>query len=716
MIVCECPNEHLLKAYLAGRLDRPTHEAVDEHLDACTLCQSTTDALEAAVDSSFPGLTPPPGPTRSFDPSLLALVERVKAFGAGLSPANGAAGPAVGTVLGNYLLLEALGEGGMGRVFTARHRLMKRLVAVKVLAPELFRSAGARARFRREVEAAARLMHPHVVAAYDAGEADGRDFLVMEYVEGPNLSERVKRDGPLPVDRALAFIGQAARGLAYAHAAGVVHRDVKPANLLVDAAGVVKVLDMGLARLPLTGDAAADPGLTSTGVVMGTAAFMAPEQAADTRRADERSDVYSLGCCLYYLLTGRPPYDGCTPMEVLFAHREQPIPNLRDARPDCPVAVNALFRAMASKRPEDRPASMTAVLTRLDALALKPARRRRRIWPWLAAACLLMTAAALVAWPWLRPAPIAPTPTPPPVAVVPDVPTPAPVDSPTPPAPPARPKVPSVATVRIAAGAFRMGSPDTDPAAFEEEKPQHKVTISHPFFLAKTKVTQALFQEVMGKNPSAFSADGAFRDKVRGVDTSNHPVDSVRWLDAVRFCIQLSERDGLTPYYRIESERVVVTGGDGWRLPTEAEWEYASRAGQERAGRSATTRPIWVITPGSRTIPAAPRIPSAGRSRTSGACMTCTATCRNGAGTATRGITTRRLRPAIRTATTRPRPASTAAAAGTTSPARRARPRARNSAPPTAWPSLTLGSAWPATPSRDFLCHAVRKSWDAPAF
>ena len=194
-------------------------------------------------------------------------------------------------------------------------------------------------------------------------------------------------------------------GLAYAHAAGVVHRDVKPANLLVDAAGVVKVLDMGLARMPLSDDAAADVGLTSAGAVMGTAAFMAPEQAADTRRADERSDMYSLGCCLYYLLAGRPPYDGCTPMEVLFAHREQAIPNIRDARPDCPAAVNTLFRAMVAKRPEDRPASMTAVLTRCDALAARPARRQRRKWPWLAAACILTTTAALAAWWRPRPPP-----------------------------------------------------------------------------------------------------------------------------------------------------------------------------------------------------------------------------------------------------------------------------------------------------------------------
>ena len=201
----------------------------------------------------------------------------------------------------------------------------------------------------------------------------------MEYVEGQNLSELVKRDGPLPVEQALAYLTEAARGLAFAHAAGVVHRDVKPANLLVDAGGVVKVLDMGLARLPLYGKDAGNGGLTSSGVVMGTAAFMAPEQAADTHRADERSDVYSLGCCLYFLLTGWPPYEGRTPMEILFAHREQPIPSLRKARPDCPPRVDALFRAMIAKRPEDRPASMTAVHSELESLqsdALENAPRR----------------------------------------------------------------------------------------------------------------------------------------------------------------------------------------------------------------------------------------------------------------------------------------------------------------------------------------------------
>jgi serine/threonine protein kinase len=587
MNVCECPSEHLLRDYLGGRLDRGTHEAIDDHLDACTACTSTADGLEHVVHASFPCLNgPAPADARPTDASFRQLVDRAKALGAGLPPANGEAGPGEGTVLGNYVLMEPIGGGGMGRVFKARHRLMKRLVAVKVLSPDLFRSAGARARFRREVEAAARLTHPHIVAAYDAGEEAGRDFLVMEYVEGHNLSDMVKREGPLPVGRALDYITQAARGLAYAHAAGVVHRDVKPANLLVDASGALKVLDMGLARVPLSDEVGGDPSLTSTGVVMGTAAFMAPEQAADTRRADERSDIYSLGCCLYFLVAGRPPYDGQTPMDILFAHREQPIPSLSRAAPSCPAALDALFRSMVAKAREDRPASMAAVLAELDAAArLTPRVRRRRTAQWIVAACALAVAASLAAVVFLHPAG-APAPTTPPKADDPPAPVAVGVEPPAPNAippdpPPARPKQLSVETVLIKAGEFLRGSPESDRDALEDEKPQKRISISHPFFLAKTKVTQGLFQRVVGKNPSAFGSNGGFKEKVREKDTSEHPVESVRWIEAIEFCNRLSERDGLSPYYHIESGAVTVNGGDGWRLPTEAEWEYACRAGTD---------------------------------------------------------------------------------------------------------------------------------------
>src|SRR5260370_11311900 len=170
---------------------------------------------------------------------------------------------------------------------------MNRVVALKVLAPELLRSPDARARFQREVEAAARVTSPHVVAAYDAGETDGHDFLVMEFVEGGNLADLVKREGPLPVERALEYVLQAARGLVHAHAAGIVHRDVKPANLLLDPQGTVKVLDLGLARALIDADRRAGH-LTSASAAMGTPAYMAPEQAADARAADARADVYGI--------------------------------------------------------------------------------------------------------------------------------------------------------------------------------------------------------------------------------------------------------------------------------------------------------------------------------------------------------------------------------------------------------------------------------------
>ena len=594
MNVCECPGEPLLRDYLTGRLDRATHDGIDDHLDVCPACQSTADGLESALDASFSALRPGAAPTPiPDDPAFRKLVDGVKAFGANSLTYNGEYRRLEGEILGNYVLLEPLGAGGMGRVHKARHRLMKRLVALKVLSPELLRSAGARARFRREVEAAARLTHPNIVAAYDAGEADRRDFLVMEYVEGQNLSELVRRDGPLPVGKALEYLAAAARGLAFAHAAGVVHRDVKPANLLVDANGVVKVLDMGLARLPLDEAEAGDAGLTSSGVVMGTAAYMAPEQAADTRRADQRSDIYSLGCCLHFMLTGLPPYEGQTPMETLFAHRERPIPSLCEARPDCPPPVDALFRKMLAKRPEDRPASMTAALAELESLQqgepesrrhIRPSRRRVVVF---AAAGAGLTAALLIAWIYFHPwregmvAVVAPkndappllSESPPFVAAHPDAPAPEPT------AAPERQQAPAVETVRIGAGDFLMGSPASDHNAQPDEKPQRRVKITRPFLLGKFKVTQALYQDVTGKNPSAFKPDGRRGANLHDEDSLRRPVESVTWLDAVAFCNRLSERHGLKPYYHVDGSNVSVIGGDGWRLPTEAEWEYACRAG-----------------------------------------------------------------------------------------------------------------------------------------
>jgi len=280
-------------------------------------------------------------------------------------------GKAKNLVLGNYLILEKLGQGGMGMVLKARHKRMDRVVALKILSAKALQSPDAIKRFEREVQAAAKLHHPNIVTAFDADEAHGTHFLVMEYVEGKNLSNLVREKGRLPVEQAVECVLQAARGLEYAHGKGIVHRDIKPANLLLSPDGVLKILDMGLARIESV--ASGDSELTGTGQIMGTVDYMAPEQAVNTKGADQRADIYSLGITLWFLLTGRMAYEGDTLMAKLIAHREQPIPSLLPTLgngPQRPVGataarLNDVFRKMVAKRPEDRYPSMTHLIADL---------------------------------------------------------------------------------------------------------------------------------------------------------------------------------------------------------------------------------------------------------------------------------------------------------------------------------------------------------------
>jgi serine/threonine-protein kinase len=279
-------------------------------------------------------------------------------------------GQARGLVLGPYLLLERLGQGGMGEVFKARHSRMGRLVALKVVRTDRRSRQRTFLRFEREVQSTARLDHPNIVHAYDAGIVDDTLFLAMEYLEGTDLKKLVQTQGPVSALRACDFARQAAEGLQHAFERQVIHRDVKPSNLFLLTRGqVVKLLDMGLARMK---DESSD--LTRPRM-LGTVDYQAPEQIQDARVADVRSDLYSLGCTLYFLLTGRPPFAEGTTVQRMLAHVRQEPRRVELLRADVPAALAVLVRKLMAKRPAERyqtPAAAAADLNNLQASGAVP--------------------------------------------------------------------------------------------------------------------------------------------------------------------------------------------------------------------------------------------------------------------------------------------------------------------------------------------------------
>jgi serine/threonine-protein kinase len=280
-------------------------------------------------------------------------------------------------LLGPYVLLERLGEGGMGQVFKARHRKLNRVVALKVIRRDRLADPDAIRRFYREVQAAAALSHPNIVAAFDAGEVGGTYFLSMEYVDGRDLGKLVKQGGPLAVPQACDYIRQVALGLQHAYEKGLVHRDIKPSNLVVQGFGpqaedgpLVKILDMGLARIdshvPAEGEESGT--LTHNQAVLGTPDFIAPEQARNPHDVDTRSDLYSLGCTFHFVLTGQVPFPAERAMEKLLKHYlEMPTP-VEVLRPEVPAAVGRVVRKLMAKEPGQRYQTPAEVVEALGAL------------------------------------------------------------------------------------------------------------------------------------------------------------------------------------------------------------------------------------------------------------------------------------------------------------------------------------------------------------
>ena len=346
-----CPPLQQLSAYLEGMLPEGELPTVEAHVRTCLVCDGLLSDLKLQAQSAAN-----PAEVSGRDGSQRA------ANAAGVATAG-----APPTQLGPYLLLKKLGQGGMGAVYKARHTKLDRIEAVKILPRDLMRDPQAVERFEREMRAVAKLDHPHIVRAHHAGEEHGQHYLVMEHVDGCDVSSILKQFGRLRIPDACEIARQAAEGLQHAHEHGLVHRDIKPSNLIVSGRGIVKVLDLGLA---LVGSETGVPidDLTSTGQIMGTLDYMAPEQGGNSHQVDIRADLYSLGATLYCLLAGRPPFGDpqhANRMKKLSALANEAPSPIVELRPDVPAELAMLVHRLLAKDPRDRFATPAEVVEQL---------------------------------------------------------------------------------------------------------------------------------------------------------------------------------------------------------------------------------------------------------------------------------------------------------------------------------------------------------------
>jgi formylglycine-generating enzyme required for sulfatase activity/serine/threonine protein kinase len=704
------PSDRALSSFALGKPDDKSAEAVSKHLEQCPDCRKRFADMSA---DSFLGRIrdAQPSEEHAFSQSQTSGRDSGTTSEVRTPPAASTLPPGLAE-LPDYEIKRELGRGGMGVVYLVHNKLMGREEVLKVVSGHLINRPAVLERFRREIRSAASLHHTNIVSAYAAFRAGESMVFAMEYVEGYDLAQLVKGEGRLPVAHACNFVYQAALGLQYAHEKGMVHRDIKPSNLILASEGkkpVVKVLDFGLAKVTREGQV--DSGLTREGQLLGTPDYIAPEQIRDAQSADSRADIYSLGCTLYFLLAGRPPFQADSLFGIYQAHISREADPLNLMRPEVPAELAALVAKMMAKEPSLRfqtPGEVAQALTpffkepnaapenpQTDSTEASRTVTKPEVAPWqqppyvwLAVAVAVLVLGLFASWlvgtlrvkapegdlvfsdlpeesvvtvdgkvytlewpggkgaakvtvpagdhrvkvelngiqvygeevnietgkkKWItvrlesftasRPREDAAP------ALSAELSKAAVTPSPTvlsPPAPMPRhgggdhliiTSSIGMKLVLIPAGKFLMGSPDSDKNVWDNEKPQHQVMITQPFYLGATEVTVGQFRRFVEQTGYRTQAetDGTggtcWNEAIRGFEqdpkytwrnpgfaqTDDHPVGNVTWNDAIAFCDWLSGLDGLKRFDHVHARG--PWDGEGYRLPTEAEREYACRAG-----------------------------------------------------------------------------------------------------------------------------------------